>query len=69
MEKATVGKVSEQQELNGGGLVGQFFSEGSPFKDENVEIYYKTFPKGDESDKLHQHPEGKVRYLLTAIQH
>ena len=59
-----IGKVAEQQKNLRGWLVGQFFPENSPFKDKNVEIYYKTFPKGDKSDKLHKHPQGR-EYLIV----
>jgi quercetin dioxygenase-like cupin family protein len=58
------GNVQTQQESMRGWLVGQFFPEDSPFHDKNVEIYFKTFPKGDASDKLHLHPQGK-EYLIV----
>lgn len=43
--------MKKQQADLKGWLVGQFLPEG-PFKDKNVEIYYKTFPKGDRTDQL-----------------
>lgn len=58
------GKVSKQQKNLRGWLAGQFFPEESPFKDDNVEIYYKTFLVGDSDDKLHKHPVGK-EYLIV----
>lgn len=64
MSHVIVGKVSKQQEDLKGWLIGQFLPEDTPFKDNNVEIYYKTFPKGDTTDKLHRHPQGK-EYLIV----
>ena len=62
MEKIVIGKVDKQQKEMRGWLVGQFMSEGS-FKDESLEIYYKTFQVGNPGDKLHVHPQGK-EYLV-----
>lgn len=59
MGRVEIGKVSEQQQSRKGWLVGQFFPDGNPFQDNNVEIYYKKFPKGDQTDRLHKHPHGK----------
>lgn len=42
MSKVIIGKVSKQQKDLKGWLVGQFLPEDTPFKDDNVEIYYKT---------------------------
>lgn len=64
MSHVIIGKVSKQQKDLKGWLVGQFLPENTPFKDDNVEIYYKTFSKGDTSDKLHKHPQGK-EYLIV----
>lgn len=47
-----------------GWLVGQFFPDESPFRDENVEIYLKKIAKGKDVDKLHMHPQGK-EYLVV----
>jgi len=57
-----IGNISKQRETARGWLVGQFFDDGS-FKDNDVEIYCKKFFKGDKSDKLHTHPQGK-EYLI-----
>lgn len=64
MSYVIIGKVSRQQENLKGWLVGQFLPENTPFKDDNVEIYYKTFPAGDKSDKMHNHPQGR-EYLIV----
>ncbi len=64
MNQVIIGKVSKQQKDLKGWLVGQFLPKNTPFKDDNVEIYYKTFPAGDKSDKLHKHPQGK-EYLIV----
>lgn len=64
MSQVIIGKVSKQQKDLKGWLVGQFLPKDTPFKDDNVEIYYKTFPAGDISDKLHKHPQGK-EYLIV----
>lgn len=66
MNKIKIGKISEQQQKTRGWLVGQFFPENSPFKDDNVEIYHKTFPVGDKSDRLHKHPKGKEYLIVLA---
>ena len=64
MSKITIGKVLTQQKIKRGWLVGHFLPSSSPFKDEKVEIYYKTFKTGDKSDRLHLHPKGK-EYLVV----
>ncbi|MBI3289797.1 cupin domain-containing protein [Candidatus Microgenomates bacterium] len=64
MSKPIIGKIIKQQKDLKGWLVGQFIADGSPFRDKNVEIYYKTFPVGDKSDKLHKHPHGR-EYLIV----
>lgn len=64
MSKIEIGKVAVQQQNSRGWLVGQFFPDGSSFQDKNVEIYFKTFPVGDTSDKLHTHPQGR-EYLIV----
>jgi len=61
--KVQVGKIRIQQEKMRGWLVGQFMPDGS-YKDENVEIYYKSFPVGKVDDKPHYHPKGK-EYLVV----
>lgn len=62
MDKVKIGKVARQQKDLKGWLVGQFLPEG-PFKDDNVEIYYKIFLVGDK-DKPHIHPYGR-EYLIV----
>lgn len=64
MRKVIIGKVFKQQKDLKGWLVEQFLPEDTPFKDANVEIYYKTFAKGNTGDKLHIHPQGK-EYLIV----
>lgn len=59
-----IGKVTVQQRTMRGWLVGQFFPDRSSFKDENVEIYFKTFEPGVPLDKLHKHPKGR-EYLVV----
>lgn len=63
MSQIKVGKIKTQLAEKRGWLVGQFMEEPE-FKDQNIEIYYKTFPAGDRSDKLHYHPEGK-EYMIV----
>ncbi len=63
-----IGKVSVQQKTMRGWLVGQFFPDGSSFKDDNVEIYCKTFKTGVTPDKLHKHPKGK-EYMVVIKGH
>jgi len=63
MAKVTVGNINQQQVAKRGWLVGQFMEDG-PFKDDNVEICYKTFTVGDPGDKLHQHPVGR-EYVIV----
>lgn len=63
MPQIKIGKVRKQLAEKRGWLVGQFMDEPE-FKDEKVEIYYKTFPKGDIGDKLHYHPHGK-EYMIV----
>jgi len=60
--KLVIGNLLDQQKNKKGWLVGQFMDE--PFRDETVEIYYKTFPSGDPGDKLHKHPIG-TEYLMV----
>lgn len=36
------------------------------FKDKNVEIYYKIFPVGSISEKLHLHPLGKDYIIVIS---
>lgn len=62
MKKIKIGNLEEQQKNKRGWLVGQFME--APFKDESVEIYYKTFSVGDPGDKLHKHPVGN-EYLIV----
>ncbi len=62
MRKVKIGNLTEQQTNKRGWLVGQFMNE--PFKDESVEIYYKTFSAGNPQDKLHIHPLGN-EYLIV----
>ncbi len=63
MPPIKIGKIEKQQAEKRGWLVGQFMDDPA-FRDENVEIYYKTFPAGDAGDKLHYHPQGK-EYLIV----
>ena len=58
----TKGRVDVQQKNVKGWLVGQFLEP--PFKDDNVEIYCKTFPVGNPQDQLHYHPQGQ-EYLIV----
>ncbi len=60
--KLIIGNIDKQQQNSRGWLVGQFMNE--PFKDNNIEIYYKTFLKGPSLDKLHRHPIG-YEYLIV----
>jgi len=57
-----LGNIDEQQKNKRGWLVGQFM-EGD-FKDDNVEVCYKTMAVGDQSDKLHKHP-GTKEYMIV----
>ncbi len=61
-----IGNITQQQQKKRGWLVGQFME--APFKDDQVEIYYKTFAVGNPGDKLHKHPIGK-EYLLVLEGH
>jgi quercetin dioxygenase-like cupin family protein len=63
MSQTKIGKIKTQMIEKRGWLVGQFMDD-SEFKDPNIEIYYKTFPVGDTSDKLHYHPQGK-EYMIV----
>lgn len=65
MPPIKIGKIKTQMTEKRGWLVGQFM-EDPEFKDENIEIYYKTFPVGDTDDKLHYHPEGKEYMVVIA---
>jgi len=65
MPQIKIGKIKTQIAEKRGWLVGQFMDE-SEFKDQNIEIYYKTFSVGDTSDKLHYHPQGKEYMIVLA---
>ena len=65
MTHIKIGKIKTQMTEKRGWLVGQFMDD-SEFKDQNIEIYYKTFPAGDTSDKLHYHPQGK-EYMIVLV--
>lgn len=65
MSQIKIGKIKTQMIEKRGWLVGQFIDE-SEFKDQNIEIYYKTFPVRDTSDKLHYHPQGKEYMIVLA---
>lgn len=58
------GNIDIQGKEMRGWLVGHFFPSDSPFRDDNLEIYYKSFPIGDIGDRLHVHPHGK-EYLIV----
>lgn len=62
MTKTIIGNIFKQQQEKRGWLVGQFME--APFKDDDVEIFYKTFPVGKPDDQLHLHPIGK-EYLIV----
>jgi len=64
MNKVKIGNITEQQSTMRGWLVGQFFPEGSQFKDKNIEICFKSFPRGVAEDKLHKHPQGREYILI-----
>lgn len=63
MSPLKIGNIKNQLLEKRGWLVGQFMDDPE-FKDENVEIYYKTFPKGDIGDQLHYHPHGR-EYMIV----
>lgn len=65
MSQIKIGKIKTQMTEKRGWLVGQFIDDPE-FKDENIEIYYKTFPVGNIEDKLHYHPEGKEYMIVLA---
>jgi len=58
------GSIAKQQKEMNGWLVGHFLAKDSPFRDDNVEIYLKSFPCGSVNGKLHMHPYGK-EYLIV----
>src|SRR3989344_7142981 len=64
MNQVKIGNIKRQQKVKKGWLVGQFYSGDSPFHDDNVEICLKTIHTGDNSDKLHLHPQGR-EYLVV----
>ena len=63
MGNIIIGKVKDQQVNWRGWLVGQFLPSG-PFKNTNIEIYYKKINAGEFVDKLHLHPIGD-EYLIV----
>lgn len=65
MSPIKIGKIKNQIIEKRGWLIGQFIDDPE-FRDQNIEIYYKTFPAGDISDKLHYHPQGREYMIILA---
>ncbi len=70
--KYFVGKYNNPQEC-GGWIIGSFYDQGDPRKNDQIEILYKEHKKGDKT-KPHFHKEkvevvillsGKVKYVVN----